>query len=85
MHEIVSAEQLQAAEILKKNLAIYESSEDLITIGAYKKGSSKEIDQAIRVYPQIQEYLRQGIYEVPSFQESIQLLQTRFGKDVINV
>lgn len=48
MHEIVSAEQLQAAEILKKNLAIYESSEDLITIGAYKKGSSKEIDQAIR-------------------------------------
>lgn len=85
MNEIASLEHQQAAEELKRNLSSYLSSEDLINIGAYKKGANKEIDQALKMYPLVQEYIRQGIYENSSYEESRQLLMTQFGKDEINV
>ena len=80
MVEIVSEEHWLAATSLKQHLATYESSEDLINIGAYKKGTNKEIDQAISMYPHIQNFIRQGIYEKASFDESISLLKSQFGR-----
>lgn len=80
MNEIVDEEHLQAAIQFKQYLATYQTSEDLINIGAYKKGSNREIDQAIHMYPLIQAYIRQGIYEVSSFTESVSTLKEQFGK-----
>lgn len=80
MTEIVDETHLQAAIQFKQYLATYQTSEDLINIGAYKKGSNREIDQAIHMYPAIQNYIRQGIYEVSSFTESISRLKEQFGK-----
>jgi flagellum-specific ATP synthase len=77
----VSSEHAQAAEEFKRILAVYQSSEDLINIGAYKKGANKEIDHALKMYPLIQQFLQQGIYESPSLEESYQLLTAEFGKD----
>ena len=42
---------MKSAERLRDLLSTYYNSEDLINIGAYKKGSSKEIDEAIQLYP----------------------------------
>jgi flagellum-specific ATP synthase len=81
MNEIVSEEHQHAAREFKRFLASYEASEDLINIGAYKKGSNKEIDQAIKLQPFIQEFLRQGVYEQPTLSETLQLLETQFRKD----
>lgn len=81
MTEIASEVQNAAAEKFKSTLAVYESSEDLINIGAYKKGANREIDQAIAAYPAIQSFLRQKINEVTSFEESLQALCSMFGKD----
>ena len=36
------------------------NSEDLIQIGAYKKGTSREVDEAINYYPEIISYLEAG-------------------------
>ena len=59
MNNIVSKEHRKAAERLRDLLSTYINSEDLINIGAYKRGSSKEIDEAIRFYPRIISFLKQ--------------------------
>ncbi|SFA74062.1 MULTISPECIES: flagellar protein export ATPase FliI [unclassified Bacillus (in: firmicutes)] len=76
MNHIVSPEQVKAAERLRELLSIYINSEDLINIGAYKKGSSLEIDEALRLYPKIISFLKQSTNEKISIEESVnQLMQ----------
>lgn len=71
MHDIVHPDHYQLAENLKRLLATYRESEDLIQIGAYKKGSNREIDEAISLYPKIIRFLKQSIDEKPSVDDTI--------------
>ncbi|UOE92839.1 flagellar protein export ATPase FliI [Alkalihalobacillus sp. LMS39] len=80
MHDIASPDHLHAAEQLRTLLASYYDSEDLINIGAYKRGTSKQVDEAIRMYPQIISFLKQGTEEHISFDESKHQLVQDFGK-----
>ena len=41
-------------------LATYGDMEELIRLGAYRAGSSPEVDEAIRLYPQLDAFLAQG-------------------------
>ena len=43
----------------------------MINIGAYKKGSSKEIDNSINRYPEIISFLKQGTHEKAPKDKSI--------------
>src|SRR5690606_38613696 len=79
MHEVATKEHNQASLEFKRLLAAYESSEDLINIGAYKSGANKEIDDAIRSYPLIREFLQQDIYEKAKLDESVERLTAQFG------
>jgi len=79
MHEVITTEHRKAALELKRLLAAYENSEDLINIGAYKTGTNKEIDDAIQSYPLIKKYLQQDIYEKTGFEESVKRLIEHFG------
>lgn len=63
MQNITSKEHRDLAREARKVLATYTSNEDLITIGAYKKGSSAEIDHAIEKYPYIMKFLAQDVEE----------------------
>ena len=47
-----------------------------------KKGSSKEIDEAIQLYPQIISFLKQGTHEKSTMQESINALYALIRKGV---
>ncbi|MGP4075605.1 flagellar protein export ATPase FliI [Halobacillus sp. K22] len=78
MKQITSNEHKQSAEKLRALLAKYEENSELIQIGAYKKGSSKEIDQAIHYHPSIIKFLKQGVHEPSSFEGSQDLLQQLF-------
>ena len=81
MNSLADEKHLEAASRLRDLLYSYEKSEDLINIGAYKKGSSKEIDQAIEYYPKIIGFLKQKTNEKISMDESIQtLLQLMAGE-----
>lgn len=75
MNALTSKEHQEAAIKLKELLSTYLQSEDLINIGAYKKGSSKEIDEAILYYPQIIQFLKQKTDERLTLQESVEQLQ----------
>ena len=63
MRNVVSSEHLLHARIIREQLAVYHEAEDLINIGAYKSGSNPRIDQAIRLQPQIEQFLCQEIDE----------------------
>lgn len=71
MHDIVPATQLQAARRLRHSCALYESNRDLISIGAYQRGSDPRVDQAIQQWPQIENFLRQDLHESVNFADSV--------------
>lgn len=75
MSDIVAPEHLEAARRFSEWSANYRKAEDLIHIGAYKAGSNARTDQAIGKWEEIQSYLRQGINEKVTLEQSIQQLQ----------
>ena len=60
--------------------ALYEHNRDLITIGAYQRGSDPRIDAAIAHWPQIESYLRQDMNERVSLASSIAQIGGDHGK-----
>ena len=63
MHDIVPVSQLELARRLRQTSATFENNRDLITIGAYQRGSDPRIDNAIGRWPQIEGFLRQDMHE----------------------
>ncbi|WP_026485919.1 flagellar protein export ATPase FliI [Caldanaerobius polysaccharolyticus] len=64
MTDVVSEEHLELAGKIKNTLAVYRDFEDLISIGAYKKGNNPEVDYAIEKIGAINSFLRQKSGEV---------------------
>ncbi|WP_100373204.1 flagellar protein export ATPase FliI [Bacillus sp. FJAT-45037] len=79
MADLVDDQHRQAADRVRFLLSTYEEAEDLINIGAYKRGSSKEIDEAIQAHPAIIQFLSQGTDEKMTINESTTLLKNQFG------
>ncbi|MEJ8546488.1 flagellar protein export ATPase FliI [Brevibacillus borstelensis] len=79
MNEICTDEHLDAARQLKSYLATYKEAEDLINIGAYKLGTNREIDQAIRYRDVIRDFTVQGTHEPSDLQSAIKALTAHFG------
>jgi flagellum-specific ATP synthase len=71
MHDIVPPAQLELARCLRNSGSTYEHNRDLITIGAYQRGSDPRVDGAIAQWPQIEAYLRQDMHERVSYDDSI--------------
>jgi flagellum-specific ATP synthase len=63
MPNIVSDQQLGDAQRFKKLLAHYRANRDLVSIGAYVKGSDPTLDEAIARYPELIEFITQKISE----------------------
>ncbi len=55
-------------------MAIYQENEDLITIGAYQRGSNPNVDLAIALKPLVDQFLAQHAGEVCQWDQSIGLL-----------
>lgn len=71
MNHIAEPEHLKAAEKLRDLYYTYNKSEDLINIGAYKPGTSEEIDLAINYEPLITNFLKQAYNENISIEDTI--------------
>jgi flagellum-specific ATP synthase len=50
-------------------MATYADMEELIRLGAYRQGSSPEVDEAIKLHPALESFLRQAKDEVTSLSE----------------
>ncbi|MCT6923546.1 flagellar protein export ATPase FliI [Metasolibacillus sp.] len=76
MNHIAAPEHVKAAERLRELYYTYDKSEDLINIGAYKRGTSREIDEAIQYEPLITAYLKQGYKDYVSIEQAVNELIT---------
>lgn len=56
--------------------AAYMQIEDLINIGAYVRGSNPTTDTAVAVQERIKEFLRQGIDERVSFDQTVGIMHS---------
>ncbi len=78
MGQVASKEHKKSAGVLKTALATYNEAEDLINIGAYKRGSNKNIDFAISKIDEMNGFLIQDLYDKYTFDEVIGQLETIF-------
>ncbi len=74
MPNIVTAPHLSAVNEIRDLISTYRTSEDLINIGAYSKGTSPEIDRAIDMNDIINDFLRQAVNEKVDIDETIKQL-----------
>jgi len=69
MNEICSPAEKQAAQVLRQMLALLHENEDLLSIGAYRPGSNRELDVAVAMKGEINALLRQQVDEQTSLEQ----------------
>jgi flagellum-specific ATP synthase len=65
---------MEKALALRRLLAAYTASEDLIRIGAYQKGSDPLLDRALAILPELNRFLEQGANEAITLEDTINRL-----------
>jgi flagellum-specific ATP synthase len=78
MNEITSINHQDAARAFKHLYSIYQQNRDLISVGAYERGSDERIDAAIDAMPTLESFLRQDMYTPVSLEQSIEELASLF-------
>jgi flagellum-specific ATP synthase len=63
MHEIVAPAHFASARQFRQVLSTYQQHRDLVAIGAYQRGSDPRVDQAIALWPSMQQFLQQDVRE----------------------
>ena len=74
MNDIAEKVQIQAASTLRNMMAVYENNQDLISIGAYKHGSNRELDEALAHIDSINDFLQQSVDEKVPFSATVKAL-----------
>jgi flagellum-specific ATP synthase len=72
----------EACGRLRRLMATYAGAEDLISVGAYVKGSNAEIDDAIEKYPEIERFLIQRIEERAPLEETLRAMGQIAGVEI---
>src|SRR4051812_23330102 len=75
MHNVTDPHQLQLARALKALYARYQRNRDLLAVGAYVAGADPQTDLAIRLWPQVANFLQQDMREGAPLVASVQALQ----------
>jgi flagellum-specific ATP synthase len=63
MHQIATRDQLDLATRFRQVYSTYQQNRDLITVGAYRRGSDPRVDMAVEQWPKMLEFLRQDMYQ----------------------
>lgn len=74
MDAVVAEPHRDAARKLRALVAHYEAKRDLVMLGAYAKGSDKELDEAIARMPKIEQFLRQSPADRVAYDETVAML-----------
>lgn len=71
MNDVVDSNHKLAASKIRTLLALYRKNEDLINIGAYVKGSDRNVDKAIALMGEINAFLTQSTSDKIDFNEAL--------------
>lgn len=75
MNDIADKEQIAMASKMRNLLSLYESNQDLISIGAYKMGTNPALDEAIAHVDAINVFLQQRVEEKFTYEDTVQLMR----------
>ena len=62
MQNLLDPADLKMANRFRRLWSLYQQNQDLISVGAYEKGSSAEIDEAIALRQSLENFLRQDMH-----------------------
>jgi len=79
MPDCNTPQQNKLVATAKRLVSSYENMAELIRLGAYRKGSDAEIDEAIRLYPQIEDFIRQNKSEATDLEQGYTQLASILG------
>jgi flagellum-specific ATP synthase len=75
LSRVADAEQQQLVLRIKAIISTYDTSRDLVDMGAYQAGTNPALDEAIALYPRLTECLRQKPGQSSSLKETLEQLQ----------
>ncbi len=80
MPEVADENHQKAAATLRNIMAAYNEARDLIEVGAYREGTNKRVDTALKYMDEINAFLRQNVDEKSEFEETLERLKEIAGK-----
>ncbi len=79
MTSLISPAYFEQVRGFKQLYSRYQRSRDLISVGAYSAGSDRLLDRAILLYPQLETFLQQGMFECAGYADSADSLGALLG------
>lgn len=79
---VMEPQTKEAFAKIRRLMATYAQNEDMITVGAYKTGSSAEVDAAIASHPAIEAFLMQTVEEPAPIRETLQKFGALVGIEI---
>ena len=80
MPAVTQPEHREQAALLRRMMAVYAHSEDLVRIGAYKAGSDPELDRALRARGAMRAFKTQDAHEHVGFSDCVRRLAALAGE-----
>jgi flagellum-specific ATP synthase len=80
MPQVVSQQHMLQARTVKQIYSLYQQNRDMVTLGAYQRGSDPMLDQAINMIPPIKQFLQQGMKDVISYDDCLRGLAQLLGQ-----
>jgi flagellum-specific ATP synthase len=75
MNDLVSEGDIKVVSEFISKINLYEKSKDMIDLGAYKHGTNPELDNVIRILPEIRNFMMQGIKTIIHRDEAIEMMK----------
>lgn len=79
MTHVTSQEHQAAAMQMRAGLALYEEKRDLVSLGAYQRGSDPRLDNVLQRIGAMEAFLQQPTSEATPFDETVSMLQQAVG------
>ena len=79
MPKLVSEEHLKMAMYVRELLSSFESMEDLVNLGLYRKGSNPAVDKVLEYKEHIDNFFKQDYRKGVSFEESLNSLKNLYS------
>lgn len=74
MTHVTTAEHAKAASAVRRVIATFEDKRDLISLGAYVRGSDRRVDEALSIMPAVERFLGQAPHESTSLTDTLDAL-----------
>jgi flagellum-specific ATP synthase len=82
MTSLISPEYFEQVRDFKRFYSRYQRSRDLISVGAYSAGSDPLLDRAIALYPRLEAFLQQSMFERADHADSAARLGVVLGSHI---